>query len=574
MPQKTYDESFWNQRYTGEHFVYGTEPNTFLAKHAGVLTSPVLSLSEGEGRNAVFLASLGLDVLGVDISSVGLEKARQLAQSRGLKIRTEVADLAVYEPAESHFGGVVSIFAHLPGAIRQRLYPLIARSLKPGGVIVLEAYAESQLARHGRAKRCGHADDGGQDPPRVFDARADRVARGGAERSRRGRAHGDGLGRAVRGEDPFMIRIRIPVISLALIALAAGQATAQRGGPSMRGDGPAPESAPFSVTRADSALDAIVPPDAALELLASGFGLNEGPVWVPEGDSGYLLVSGLLDNVIYRIAADNTVSVFMERAGYSGTDVNNTGAQTRSGRSHVLLIGPSCTGLDSQGRLIWCADNDRTLMRLEPDGTRTVLSAGAPDGRRFSGPNDIAVRRDDGVYLTDNDFGLRGAGQSPDKEMDNGIWLIRDGESRLVLSAADLGGIPNGVALSPDERWLYLTAGQRLMRYAVQEDGSLGAGTLFTEGLGLGDGLKTDTLGNVYSTNGAGPGIVRITAPDGTLLGTLHLPIVGGEPKRQICATNVAFGDPDGKGLYITACDDVYRIRLEVSGLVRNSAQR
>ena len=158
--------------------------------------------------------------------------------------------------------------------------------------------------------------------------------------------------------------------------------------------------------------------------------------------------------------------------------------------------------------------------------------------------------------------------------MDNGIWLIRDGESRLVLSAADLGGIPNGVALSPDERWLYLTAGQRLMRYAVQEDGSLGAGTLFTEGLGLGDGLKTDTLGNVYSTNGAGPGIVRITAPDGTLLGTLHLPIVGGEPKRQICATNVAFGDPDGKGLYITACDDVYRIRLEVSGLVRNSAQR
>ena len=124
MPQKTYDESFWNQRYTGEHFVYGTEPNTFLAKHAGVLTSPVLSLSEGEGRNAVFLASLGLDVLGVDISSVGLEKARQLAQSRGVKIRTEVADLATYEPGQARFGAVVSIFAHLPGAIRQRLSSL------------------------------------------------------------------------------------------------------------------------------------------------------------------------------------------------------------------------------------------------------------------------------------------------------------------------------------------------------------------------------------------------------------------------------------------------------------------
>jgi gluconolactonase len=334
----------------------------------------------------------------------------------------------------------------------------------------------------------------------------------------------------------------------------------------MRGDGPAPEPAPFRVIRADPALDALVPPDATLELLASGFGLNEGPVWVPEGNSGYLLVSGLLDNAIYRISADNTVSVFLERAGYTGNDVNNVGTQTRSGRSHVLLIGPSCTGLDSQGRVIWCADNDRTLMRLEPDGSRTVLSAGASDGRRFSGPNDIAVRRDDGVYLTDNDFGLRGAGQSPDKEMDNGVWLIRGGESRLVLGAADLGGIPNGVALSPDERWLYLTALSRLIRYAVLEDGSLGAGTLFAEGAGIGDGLKTDTLGNVYSTNGAGPGIVRVTAPDGTLLGTIHLPIVGGEPKRQICATNVAFGDVDGKGLYITACDDVYRIRLGVSG--------
>jgi gluconolactonase len=342
----------------------------------------------------------------------------------------------------------------------------------------------------------------------------------------------------------------------------------------MRGDGPPPAPAPFTITRTNPTLDEIVSPDASLSLLASNFGLNEGPVWIPDGNAGYLVISGLLDNVLYRINPDGAVSVFLDRAGYSGTDVNNVGTQTRAGRSHVLLIGPSCTGLDSQGRLIWCADNDRTLMRLEPDGTRTVLSAGAPDGRRFSGPNDIGVRRDDGVYLTDNDFGLRGAGQSPDKEMDNGIWLIRDGESRLVLSAESLGGIPNGVALSPDERWLYLTAGQRLMRYEVLESGSLGAGTLFTEGAGIGDGLKTDTLGNVYSTNGAGPGIVRITAPDGTLLGTLHLPIVGDEPKRQICATNVAFGDPDGKGLYITACDDVYRIRLLVAGLVRVSGTR
>ena len=339
--------------------------------------------------------------------------------------------------------------------------------------------------------------------------------------------------------------------------------------PSMRGDGPPPEPAAFRITREDPGLDAIVARNAELETLATGFGLNEGPVWVPEGSTGYLLVSGLLDNVIYKISADKHVSVFMEHAGYSGTDVNHTGAQTRSGRSHVLLIGPSCTGLDSMGRLIWCADNDRTLMRLEPDGTRTVLSRGAPDGKRFSGPNDIAIRRDDGVYLTDNDFGLRDAGASPDKEMPNGVWLIKDGQSRLVLSADALGGIPNGVALSPDEHYLYLTALQKLMRYEVKPDGSLGAGALFTEGPGIGDGMKTDVDGNVYSTSGAGPGIVRITAPTGKLLGYLDLPIYGGEPKRQICATNVTFGDRDGKGLYITACDAVYRIRLKVSGVTR-----
>lgn len=137
----------WNERYAREEFVYGTEPNTFLVEQAGLLQGPILSLAEGEGRNAVFLASRGFDVLGVDASPVGLEKAQNLAATRGVVIRTEVADLANYSPAEQTYGAVVSIFAHLPSALRQRLYPLVARSLKPGGVIVLEAYSKSQLAR-------------------------------------------------------------------------------------------------------------------------------------------------------------------------------------------------------------------------------------------------------------------------------------------------------------------------------------------------------------------------------------------------------------------------------------------
>jgi gluconolactonase len=233
----------------------------------------------------------------------------------------------------------------------------------------------------------------------------------------------------------------------------------------------------------------------------------------------------------------------------------------------VLLIGPSCASLDSQGRLIWCADNDRTVMRLEKDGSRTVLSAGL-DGKRFSGPNDIVVRADDGVYLTDNDFGLRDGGKNPDKQLPNGIWLIKGGQSKMVLDAMTLGGIPNGIVLSPDERYLYLTSLQRMMRYEVKPDGTLGAGTLFTQGPGIGDGMKVDRQGNVYSSSGAGPGIIRITSPAGTLLGYLNLPIYGGEPKRQICATNVAFGDADGKSLYVTACDAVYRIRMKAVGVM------
>jgi gluconolactonase len=361
------------------------------------------------------------------------------------------------------------------------------------------------------------------------------------------------------------------VVLLLSSLVRAASAQSAPPAPTMRGDGPAPAPKPFSITRSDPGLDEIVAPDTKAELLATGFGLNEGPVWVREGKSGYLLLGGLLDNVIYKIAADKTVSVFMEKAGYTGTDVDHTGTQTRSGRSHVLLIGPSCASLDSQGRLIWCADNDRTVMRLEKDGTRTVLSSGL-NGKRFSGPNDIYVTRADGVYLTDNDFGLRDAGRNPDKQMDNGIWLIKDGQSRMVLDAKTLGGIPNGVALSPDERYLYATAGQRMMRYEVKPDGSLGEGSLFTQGPGIGDGMKVDTRGNIYSTSGAGPGIIRITAPSGTLLGYLNLEIVGGEPKRQICATNVAFGDLDGKSLYVTACNAVYRIRLKATGVMPGPA--
>ena len=137
----------WDERFAGEEFFYGTAPNDFLAAHVDRLRGPVLSLAEGEGRNAVFLAERGLQVLGVDNSAVGLAKAEGLAGERGVQIQTVVADLADYEPQSGHYGAVISIFAHLPGMVRQRLYPRVEAALRPGGLLLMEAYAEAQLPR-------------------------------------------------------------------------------------------------------------------------------------------------------------------------------------------------------------------------------------------------------------------------------------------------------------------------------------------------------------------------------------------------------------------------------------------
>ncbi|MBG7067329.1 class I SAM-dependent methyltransferase [Pseudomonas aeruginosa] len=137
----------WDERYAAEEYVYGTEPNAFLKEHAQRLAGPVLNVAEGEGRNAVFLASLGLEVLGVDGSAVGLAKARRLAEAKGGSIDTLVVDLADYEPPAAAFGAVVSIFAHLPSRVRGRLNRLLERSLRPGGLFLLEAYRPEQLGR-------------------------------------------------------------------------------------------------------------------------------------------------------------------------------------------------------------------------------------------------------------------------------------------------------------------------------------------------------------------------------------------------------------------------------------------
>jgi SAM-dependent methyltransferase len=136
----------WNQRYDTPTYVYGTEPNSFLVGAAHhIPRGRVLSLGEGEGRNATYLASLGHEVTGIDSSDVGLAKAQRLAASRGLRITTLVKDLTDLTIEPSAWDGIVSIFCHLPSVARRRLYPAVVAGLKPGGVFILEAYTPRQL---------------------------------------------------------------------------------------------------------------------------------------------------------------------------------------------------------------------------------------------------------------------------------------------------------------------------------------------------------------------------------------------------------------------------------------------
>ncbi len=137
----------WDDKFSGEEYSYGTEPNDFLRAVAGRIEpgGAVLSLCEGEGRNGVFLAALGFDVLGVDGSVNGLEKARRLAAARGVELRTELCDLNDYAIAEGKWDAIVSIFGHLPANLRKKINAAIVKGLKPGGVLILEGYTPRQL---------------------------------------------------------------------------------------------------------------------------------------------------------------------------------------------------------------------------------------------------------------------------------------------------------------------------------------------------------------------------------------------------------------------------------------------
>jgi gluconolactonase len=343
----------------------------------------------------------------------------------------------------------------------------------------------------------------------------------------------------------------------AAIALASGIAVTSAQAPAARD---------FRIIRLDPALDAIVSADAKLETLGDNFGLTEGPVWIQDSNSGYLLFSDLTANVIYKRTPEGLLSVFAENI-YDGPDLLNVGQQTRSGRMAVIIIGSNGLSLDRQGRLVVCSPAARTIMRIEKDGTRTIL-ADRYQGQRFNGPNDVVVKSDGAIYFTDGNSGLRGGALSPAREMRlNGFYLIKGGTITLLDTNQDFPDtFPNGITLSEDERHLYVTFGRKIMRYDVGPDDTVSNRREFLDVAGN-DGMKVDRNGNLYSTTGAGPGEVRITSREGRRLGTIQLPDIPGEPKKQVCATNVGFGDADAKGLYITACNVLFRVRLNSPGI-------
>lgn len=299
-------------------------------------------------------------------------------------------------------------------------------------------------------------------------------------------------------------------------------------------------------SREDAALDGLVAPSARVEKLADGFQFTEGPVWSADGA---LLFSDPNTNVIYRYDASRGVSVFRERSGYEGADV---------GRLHQ----PGSNGLtfDAQGRLTACEHGNRRVTRTEPDGKVTVL-ADRFEGKRLNSPNDLVYRSDGTLYFTDPPFGLAKVVDDPARELDwSGVFCLRDGQLRVV--SKDLKG-PNGLAFSPDERWLYVSnwdeKAKIIMRYAVEPDGSLRDGSVFFDmtsapGAEALDGLKVDAKGNVYAS---GPGGVWVISPSAKHLGTLRLPEL---------PANFAWGDADRKALYFTARHGLYKVRTLVPG--------
>ncbi len=311
-----------------------------------------------------------------------------------------------------------------------------------------------------------------------------------------------------------------------------------------------PSEVNAEIIRKDPGLDAIVPPNPKIFKLAEGFKFTEGPVWDRKG--GYLLFSDPNNNTIYKYSPEGSgqLTVFREKSGYEGADIAEYGQ-------------PGSNGLtfDREGRLTINQHGNRRVVRLESDGQLTVL-ADKFEGKRLNSPNDLVYRSDDTLYFTDPPFGLPKFFNDPRKELPfSGVFAAKDG--KITLVSKDLTG-PNGLAFSPDEKFFYVDNWDDhkkiVMRYEVNPDGTLKNGKLFFDMTSAGtedalDGMKVDKAGNLYVS---GPGGLWILSPEGKHLGTI-IP-----PKHP---HNFAWGDADGKTLYMCARSGLYRMKLNIGGI-------
>ena len=318
-----------------------------------------------------------------------------------------------------------------------------------------------------------------------------------------------------------------------------------------------PAEVNVQVTRNDPAIDAVIPQNAKIYKLAEGFQFTEGPVWINDG--GYLLFSDPNANTIYKFkpapggAMNSTageLSVFRTPSGYSGADI-----------AEYSQPGSNGLTLDPQGRLTIDEHGNHRVTRLEKNGSLTVL-ANTFEGKRLNSPNDLVYRSDGTLFFTDPPFGLPKFFDDPRKALPfSGVFSIHKG--KLQLASKDFIG-PNGIAFSPDEKYLYVGNWDEkkkvVMRYEAQPDGTLRHGELFFDmtwapGEDAIDGIKVDQRGNLYVS---GPGGLWILSPEGKHLGTVIA------PKHP---HNMAWGDEDGKTLYLAAQSGLYRMRLNIAGL-------
>jgi gluconolactonase len=309
-----------------------------------------------------------------------------------------------------------------------------------------------------------------------------------------------------------------------------------------------PREVNVEIVRRDPALDAIVPPNPKIFKLAEGFKFIEGPVWVRDG--GYLLFSDPNNNTIYKYTPDGQLTVFREKSGYDGADIAEYGQPGSNGLT-----------MDREGRLTINEHGNRRVTLLEKDGRLTVL-ADRYEGKRLNSPNDLVYKSDGSLYFTDPPFGLPRFYDDPRKELPfSGVFRLGGGALQLV--SKDLIG-PNGLAFSPDEKYLYVgnwdVKKKVVMRYEVNGDGTLSNGRILFDMTGAPgeeafDGLKVDQEGNLYAS---GPGGVWIISSGGKHLGTIKAPKL---------PANFAWGDDDGRTLYMTARTGLYRMRLNIPGI-------